>query len=70
MTLRDWRTYKKHLMNPECLFCNTLTRPGIILRNKDYVVRGWKCPKCQFTQLHPHEIPKALAILKEINETI
>jgi transposase-like protein len=70
MTLRDWRTFKSHKINPECLFCNSLTKPAIILRNNAYIVRGWRCPKCHFTLIHPHEIPKALDILKEITETI
>jgi tRNA(Ile2) C34 agmatinyltransferase TiaS len=53
---------------PKCVFCNASTKATIILRSEGYIVRGWKCPKCGFTLIHPKEIPKALKLLREIAE--
>ena len=29
------------------------------------MIRGWRCPKCGFTLIHPGEINKALEILRD-----
>ncbi len=50
---------------PHCLFCDIYTEPSIVLRLEDRVIKGWKCPQCGFTLIHPEEIPKAMEFLKE-----
>jgi len=52
-------------LNPKCLFCDVLAEPTLILRIEDKAIRGWRCPKCGFTLIHPEEIPKAMDFLKE-----
>lgn len=67
MSFRNWQTYRGLKKTPECLFCDIPSKPTIILSGYDYIVRGWRCPKCGFTLIHPNEIQKALELLREIS---
>jgi len=66
MDLDAWNMSQRRTLNPRCVFCDVLTEPSIIFQSEDLVVRGWRCPKCGFTYMHPNEIPKALQVLKEV----
>ena len=66
MVYEKWDSFREVGSNPKCVFCDVSTEPTIIFRSEDHLVRGWKCPKCGFTLIHPHEIPKALELLKQI----
>jgi hypothetical protein len=46
------------------------TEPAIVFRGEEYMVKGWRCPKCGFSFIHPEEIPKALELLKEVTKSI
>lgn len=66
MEYEKWNSMRWIKPNPKCVFCDVSTEAAIIFRSEEYTVRGWKCPKCGFTLIHPNEIPKALDLLKEI----
>ena len=66
MVYEKWISIKRTAANPRCVFCDTPTELTIIFRSEEYIPKGWKCPKCGFTIIHPDEIPKALSLLKEI----
>jgi len=51
--------------NPICVFCDIQTMSTTIFRGENFMIRGWRCPKCGFTLIHPEEIAKALEILRE-----
>ncbi len=51
--------------DPKCTFCESYMKPAIIFRIEEEEVRGWRCPNCSFTLIHPEEIPKALGFLKK-----
>lgn len=59
---------KKTMPYPKCLLCNTLTEPDMILDSEEFMIRGWKCPKCSFTLIHTNEIQKALLLLRKIKK--
>jgi|GEM_PF-6097150 tRNA(Ile2) C34 agmatinyltransferase TiaS len=69
MSFREGWTYRELEENPKCLFCDVSMRPAVIIRGEDYLLRGWRCPKCGFTLIHPHEIPKALELLRAMTKT-
>jgi hypothetical protein len=52
-------------VSPKCFFCELLTEPTVLYRDDDVVIRGWKCPRCDFTLPHSHDIHKALSIINK-----
>jgi len=66
MGSEEWGMVQRRTPNPKCVFCDLLTEPSIIFQSEDLTVRGWRCPKCGFTFIHPSEIPKALQVLREV----
>lgn len=59
------RIKSKWLVNPKCLLCDILIESTIIYHGDEFIIRGWKCPRCGLTLLHPSDIPKALELLRE-----
>ena len=53
------------VVNPSCMLCDVQTEPTIIYYDDDFLVRGWKCPSCGSTLIHPEDIPKALDLVRE-----
>ncbi len=51
-------------VNPTCMLCDVQTEPTIIYYDDDFLVRGWKCPGCGSTVIHPEDIPKALDLVR------
>jgi hypothetical protein len=66
MSLNEWRTSRWRAQGPKCILCDVATEPTIIFRGEDYSIRGWRCPNCGFTYIHPDEIPKALELQREV----
>ncbi len=46
------------------MLCDVQTEPTIIYYDDDFLVRGWKCPGCGSTVIHPEDIPKALDLVR------
>jgi hypothetical protein len=66
MSNKNRKDAKKWLpTNPICVFCDIQTMSTTIFRGESLMIRGWRCPKCGFTLIHPGEINKALEILRE-----
>lgn len=53
------------IIDPKCLICDIQTDPTIIHYDKEFIVRGWKCPRCGLTLINPNDIPKALELVRE-----
>ncbi len=65
MSAEKWEAARWIKPDPKCVFCDAYTKPAIIFRIEDKAVRGWRCPSCGFTLIHPEEIPKALDFLRK-----
>ena len=52
-------------LNPKCTLCEVYTTPIKITKGYDIMVRGWKCPKCGITFIHPDDIEYAIEIIRE-----
>ncbi len=59
------RIIPRWLDNPKCLLCDALTESMVIYDGDNFTIRGWKCPECGLTLIHPNDIPKALELLRE-----
>jgi len=53
----------------KCVKCGKWAKPNTI-RLEGFKVRGWKCPKCGETYLHPGDANRVLAYNKLKNEVI
>lgn len=65
MSNERWEAARWIRSDPRCVFCDIFTEPAIILRVEENSIRGWRCPKCGFTLIHPREISKAMELLRE-----
>jgi len=66
MDLDECNSAQRRTQSPICVFCDCTTEASIIYQVDDLTVRGYKCPKCGFTFIHPNEISKALQVVKEV----
>jgi len=70
MSLDEWKKTRWRTQGPKCVFCDLTTEPAIVFRGEEYTVKGWRCPKCGFSFIHPEEISKALELLKEVTKSM
>ncbi|MCK4243446.1 hypothetical protein KAX03_01050 [Candidatus Bathyarchaeota archaeon] len=54
--------------SPKCVLCDVYTLAAKISCEDNRIIRGWKCPQCGITYLHPDDIHYALKILEEESE--
>ena len=65
MTAEKWKAARWVRPGIKCTFCETYMKPAVIFSIEENEVRGWRCPSCSFTLIHPEEIPKAMDFLKK-----
>lgn len=65
MGTERWRVNRWEVSSPKCVFCGSTTEPTIVVQVEENMLRGWRCPKCGFSLMHPDEVPKAMELLKE-----
>jgi len=62
---KEKRIKNRWFTAPKCMLCDILSDPMIIYRGESFMIRGWKCPGCGLTFIHPKDIPKAFDLLKQ-----
>jgi DNA-directed RNA polymerase subunit RPC12/RpoP len=65
----EWKRASKWVdPNPKCIFCDIPATQTVIHRENDSIIRGWRCPRCGFTIIHPKDIQRALQVMSQTAE--